>query len=85
MEIKYTSHFVKHFRKLPTNIKKKACQKEQLFKYNPYLASLNTHKLSGKLKRYYAFSIDYQYRIIFAFEQDGSVTFIEIGSHSIYI
>jgi len=45
---------------------------------------LKTHALTGKLKGYFAFSITHQYRIMFAFEPDGSVTFIDVETHTIY-
>jgi len=45
---------------------------------------LKTHALTGKLKGYFAFSITLRYRILFIFEPDGSVTFIGVGTHTIY-
>ena len=80
----YTSVFVKHFKKLPRNIQDIAVEKEKLFRANPLAPSLKTHQLTGKLSGYYSFSITYHYRIMFMFEVDGSVTFIDVGSHSIY-
>ena len=37
------------------------------FTENPFQPSLKTHSLSGKLKEYWAFSISYEYRLVFKF------------------
>ena len=37
------------------------------FTENPFNPSLKTHNLSGKLKGYWAFSITYEYRLVFKF------------------
>ena len=85
MVINYSNHFAKQYKKLPRNVQIVAWKKERVFKENPHHTSLKTHKLSGKLAQCYSFSVNYKYRIIFVFEDDGSATFINIGSHSIYI
>ena len=84
MIIRYTSTFAKHFRKLPSRIKNQAEKREKIFRKNPLDPMLKTHALTEKLKGYFAFSITHQYRIMFIFEPDGSVTFIDVGTHTIY-
>ncbi|EFK96132.1 Plasmid stabilization system [sediment metagenome] len=82
--INYSSKFLKNFKKLDNNLKKKAVAKIKVFENNPRNASLRTHKLSGQLDELFSFSVDYSYRIIFVFEVNGEVTLIDIGTHSIY-
>lgn len=84
LKVSYSPRFVKKFKKLPRKIQTKALEREKIFKKNPEDPRLKTHPLSGKLKDFYSFSVTYQYRIMFALESDGSVTFIDIGTHSIY-
>lgn len=84
MIISYTSTFAKHYRKLLPRIKNQAKKREKIFRKNPMDPRLKTHALTGKLKGYFAFSITHQYRIMFAFEPDGSVTFIDVETHTIY-
>lgn len=84
MKIYYSSKFEKEYRKLPKHIKMSAEKKEKLFRQNPFDASLKTHKLTGKFKEYYAFSIDYQYRIIFEFAGSDIIWFHSVGTHEIY-
>lgn len=43
--------------------------------------SLKLHKLGGKLKGHWAFSIDYDMRIIFRYTNDGNILFINVGNH----
>lgn len=82
--ITYSPYFVKNFRKLPLSIQRATIVKEKLFKRNLYAPSLNTHKLKGELAGYYAFSVNYHYRILFAVESNNQIIFINIGIHSIY-
>jgi addiction module RelE/StbE family toxin len=80
----YTAEFIRLFKKLPLDIKKEAIKKESLFKKNPFDPRLKTHKLSGKLKGFSAFSISFSYRIIYEFGENKTVFFHSIGSHDIY-
>jgi len=84
MKIIYSTKFAKEYRKLPLKIKKLAEKKETIFRKDPFETSLKTHKLTGKLREYYSFSIDYQYRIIFEFSEKGIVWFHSVGTHEIY-
>ena len=59
-------------------------KKENLFLNNPFDTRLETHKLHGKYKEYWAFTVTGQYRIMFLFMEKESVGFINIGTHSIY-
>jgi mRNA interferase YafQ len=52
-----------------------------LFAENPFHPSLNTHKLSGKLKDLWAFSVDGDCRIVFSFDDDNNVLLTDIGKH----
>ncbi|PIQ79010.1 hypothetical protein COV81_03540 [Candidatus Peregrinibacteria bacterium CG11_big_fil_rev_8_21_14_0_20_41_10] len=83
-KIYYSSHFGKAFRTLPLVAQKQAIQKENIFRTNCFDKSLKTHKLKGKLDNYWAFSINYSYRILFEFTAKNEVAFIDIGTHSIY-
>ncbi len=84
MRILYSSKFGKNYRKLPIDVKKKAEKCETIFRKNPYDSRLKTHKLKGVFYDYYAFSINFQYRIIFEFKEGGVVWFHSVGTHEIY-
>ncbi|OGV97116.1 hypothetical protein A2W24_00205 [Microgenomates group bacterium RBG_16_45_19] len=84
MKIYYATQFVKHFERIPHRLQIETAQQEAIFKRNPEDLSLKTHYLKGKLTGLAAFSIDYHYRILIKFEPDGSVTFLDIGTHHLY-
>ena len=84
IDISYTSKFEKNFKRLNFTVKGKIKQRVEIFQTDPHDPRLKTHKLSGQLKDYYAFSINHSYRILFIFESSNSVTFIDVGTHSVY-
>ena len=52
-----------------------------LFLENPFNPYLRTHLLKGSMKKFYAFSINEDHRVIFRFHKD-KVLFYDIGKHS---
>jgi len=53
----------------------------ELFLASPFSPQLRTHKLSGKLKELWAFSVDEDCRVVFEFLGEDKVLLIDIGSH----
>lgn len=84
MKIYYSSKFAKEYKRLPKKVKLLAEKKEVIFRNNPFETRLKTHKLSGKLKDYYSFSLDYQTRIIFEIRDKNTVWFHSVGTHEIH-
>lgn len=84
MKIIYSTKFGKEYKKLPRRVKFSAEKKEKIFRKDPFDPRLKTHKLSGKLKDFYSFSIDYQHRIIFEFANKDTIWFHSVGTHEIY-
>lgn len=84
MKILYTAEFVYRYNRLPGDIKIKAKNREKIFRQDPFNSRLKTHKLQGQLNEFWAFSINFQYRIIFKFEKNDVVIFYSAGTHSIY-
>ena len=83
-EITFSKSFKRAFKKrVAGNIEREErfWEKLELFKNNPFEATLKTHKLSGKLKDYWSFSVEYDLRVIFYFVDSESVVFIDIGTH----
>lgn len=84
MKIIYTSKFAREYKKLPKEIKLLAEEKEKIFRKNPFTPILDTHKLHGRFREFWSFSIDFKYRIIFEFGENGIVYFHSVGDHAIY-
>jgi addiction module RelE/StbE family toxin len=84
MQIFYTKKFEREYKKLSKEIKLKVESREVIFRKNQHALTLKTHKLSGELGDFWSFSVDFSYRIIFEFVDQGNVFFHSIGSHDIY-
>lgn len=85
MDIEYSSHFKRAYAKLSLVLQRKAERAERLFRKNPFDHKLDTHKLKGKLKSFWSFSIDYHNRIAFQFvKAQDKVVFLDVGDHDIY-
>ena len=79
-----TSKFKKSFEKLPQQIKEKAEIKDKIFREDPFNPILGTHKLKGRLKNYWSYSVDENYRLLFRFLDKDKVIYFNIGTHEIY-
>ena len=81
IRIEYSEKFLKRLRKLPKHILEKAEEKENIFVDNPFDPRLETHKLQGKDKNYWSYSIDRKYRIKFLFLDNGNTLYLTVGTH----
>ena len=84
IKIYTASQFKKSVQKIPHRVQITFQKKLKLFRQDPFYPSLKTHKLSGKMKSRYSFSITYSYRVVFEFLGENEVLFINIGTHEIY-
>ncbi|MBI4262179.1 type II toxin-antitoxin system mRNA interferase toxin, RelE/StbE family [Candidatus Uhrbacteria bacterium] len=82
--IYYTSHFVRAAKRLPAELQSAAEERELLFRRNCFDPRLKTHKLSGRLRELWSFSLAYKYRIAFRFVDGTTVEFVDTGDHDIY-
>ncbi len=78
--IQRSSRFKRSFKKLSLSTQKKIVKKIRIFIQDPFHPQLKTHKLKPREKQYYAFSIEYDLRVVFRFK-DESVIFLDIGTH----
>ncbi len=84
MRIVYTSKFAREYRRLPKKIKLAAEKKEAAFRDNPFQPTLDTHKLHGRFRDFWSFSIGFRHRIIFEFGDKDTIYFHSVGDHDIY-
>ncbi len=86
MDVSFGESFKKAFKKRikETKVEEIFWNRLELFIENPFYAQLKTHKLSGKLKGLYSFSIEYDLRVVFYFTKDNpaKVVLIDIGNHN---
>jgi mRNA-degrading endonuclease YafQ of YafQ-DinJ toxin-antitoxin module len=76
--------FIRNLKKLPVEVVGEALQKIELFGDPAHHQQLRVHKLQGKLKGIYSFSVTYSHRIIFSYTDENSVDFLTIGTHDVY-
>lgn len=85
MEVSFSKSFKKEFRKKikSTSSEKEFWTKLEIFIADPFHQLLKTHKLSGKLKGLWSFSVEYDIRVIFYFTKDKpkKAVFVDIGTH----
>lgn len=84
IEISFSSSFKRSFkRKLAGDAERveRFWRIVERFQTEPYHPSLKTHKLSGKLRHLLSFSVEYDLRVIFYFEDANTARFIDIGTH----
>lgn len=86
MEVSLSTSFKKAFRK---NVKGSEIEPEfwlklEEFINDPFDPKLRTHKLSGKLKSLWSFSIGYHLRVVFFFTNDKpkKAVLVDIGTHN---
>lgn len=79
-----TPQFEEDFLALQDRIQRKAKRRILFFEENCFSSVLDTHKLKGRLNKFWSFSIDNDYRIIFRFLARGEVIYYRIGPHRIY-
>ncbi len=84
MIIRYKPSFVREFKKLSVELQSEALERIELFKDQRNHEKLKTHKLRGKLKEFYSFSVTYSHCIVFSYESEDIVVFLAIGDHTIY-
>jgi addiction module RelE/StbE family toxin len=86
MEVSFSESFKKVFKKRVKNsdIEIEFWSRLELFINDPFNPKLKTHKLSGKLKDLWSFSLEYDLRVVFFFTKDKpkKAVFIDIGNHN---
>ncbi|MFA6273985.1 MAG: type II toxin-antitoxin system YafQ family toxin [Candidatus Paceibacterota bacterium] len=75
----FNSKFRK-FLKNHSDLEKKTKKAFELLSKDVFSSQLKTHKLSGGLRMFYGADINFQYRIVFGFDNEN-VYLINIGSH----
>ncbi|NET56415.1 MAG: type II toxin-antitoxin system mRNA interferase toxin, RelE/StbE family [Symploca sp. SIO2E6] len=83
MEVSFSSSFKRAFKKRIKNkpdLEERFWQKLEQFTIEPFEPSLQTHKLSGKLKDLWSYTIGYDVQVVFYFSEQKAI-FVDIGSH----
>lgn len=86
MEVSFSESFKKAFRKRikDTYTEQLFWERLEVFINQPFEPKLKTHRLSGKLKELWSFSLDYNLRIVFYFTKDKpkKAVLVDVGTHN---
>lgn len=85
MEIEFSAHFRKQYRKATKKIKADFYKRLKLFQHNPHHSLLRNHLLTGNYKGYRSINITGDWRAIYSQTKDEQKTIIifeAIGTHS---
>lgn len=80
----FTPSFLRQYKKLELDLREEVREKIAQFQKNPRSVSLKAHKLKGKLKGYWSFSVNFQYRIVYEYDNSDTVALLKVGNHSVY-
>ena len=84
IEISFSTSFREAFkRKVRGNptLEERFWERVEIFENNPFDPRLRTHKLTGSMRDWWSFSIDYDLRVLFVFVEPGRALFGNIGTH----
>jgi len=84
VRVEVTSRFQHSFDKLPPDLRRLTVRRVAAFAANPFDPRLRTHKLKGKLKDFWSFSVTEAYRVLATFPQSGVALLHDVGTHDIY-
>ncbi len=86
MIIYYHPRFRRNYRGLDKQVKAQAEERITLFRREPFNVRLDTHRLHGKLKNQWSFSVNNRDRVLFEFlnKPQTEAVFLDIGDHRIY-
>ena len=81
ISIQYAPTFVRMYKGCSRLLQEEIKEKIALFRDKKNHKVLKVHKLNGELRDSYAFSVNYQIRIIFEYENRSTVNLLVIGNH----
>lgn len=85
ISVEFSSDFVRTFKKLSVALRSEIKEKIEEFKDPKNHSRLKVHKLQGRMKGSFAFSVNFSYRVIFEWSKNKKTAYLfDVGNHSIY-
>ena len=84
MHVSLSPQFRRQFRKLEQLLQEEILEKIELFKKPVNHQQLKVHKLHGRLKDRYGFSVNYKFRIVFIYLSKNEAVLLAVGDHEVY-
>lgn len=84
VEITFSPRFLRLLKKCSPDLFQEARENIEMFRDEKNHHLLKIHKLSGRLREQWSFSVNYQTRILFVYLAPNEVFFVVIGDHDVY-
>jgi len=84
MEILYAPTFVRQYKRLEPALQEEVKEKIALLGDRKNHRTLKVHKLTGRLKGRYSFSVNYRIRIVFIYTKEKDIILLAVGGHEVY-
>ena len=84
MQVSFKPSFVRQINKLEQGLVDEVLYKIDILKNSDDDATLKIHKLHGRMKNKWSFSVNYKIRIIFEYESKKEIVLLAIGDHDVY-
>lgn len=84
MEVYFKPSFVRQYKLLEPELQAEVKEKIELLKNRENHKRLKVHELKGRLAGRYSFSVNYRFRIIFAYLSRDSAVLLAFGDHDVY-
>ena len=84
MEVYLKPSFIRQYANLEPALKEEVREKILLFQDTHNHRQLRVHKLDGNLAGRSSFSVNYRYRIVFAYLSKTEAVLLAIGDHDVY-
>ncbi|OGG60627.1 hypothetical protein A2765_03555 [Candidatus Kaiserbacteria bacterium RIFCSPHIGHO2_01_FULL_56_24] len=81
LTVEYSSRFIRTVRKIDTDLQGEIVERVELLKDSDNHKRLKVHKLTGKLKGIWSFSVNYRIRITFSKQKKDVFVLETIGTH----
>jgi len=84
IHVLYKPTFLRQYNALNPELQEEVLEKIELFQSTRNHKQLKVHKLKGRLKGKYSFSVNYQTRIVFVYEKKNEAVLLAVGDHDVY-
>jgi addiction module RelE/StbE family toxin len=84
MQVSFKPSFIREVNKLEKSLIDEVLYKINILKNSSDYTELKIHKLHGKMKDRWSFSVNYKIRIVFKYESQKEIVLLAIGDHDVY-
>lgn len=84
INLRYRPEFIRLYNKLECSLQDEIKEKIVLFKDLENHRSLKVHKLHGRFRDCYSFSVNYKFRIVFEYLNKTTASLMTVGDHDMY-